>query len=70
MTYFWNKRYGLPILYVDPAPELGPYIYQRAMLNAIPRPVRWWPTNWLLLPICWIIDFAKLIRTIMGGPIA
>lgn len=65
--YGWVKRYGIPVLYFDPMPYLGPYINQRAMFGGIPRPVEWWPTNWLAMPIIWIISFTILVRNILRG---
>ncbi len=67
MKYIWMRRNRLPILYVDPAPFLGPYIYQRILTDMMPRPVAWWPTNWLLLPICWLVDAASHVRAIAAA---
>ena len=60
--YAWIKRYGMPVLYFDPMPSLGPYINQRAMFRAWPRPVRWMPTNWLVMPVVLAIDFVVMVR--------
>ena len=59
--YAWVKRRGLPVLYIDSMPSLGPYINQRAMFGAWPRPVRWMPTNWLVMPVVLAIDFAVTV---------
>lgn len=65
--YGWVKRHGIPVLYFDPMPDLGPYINQRAWFGAYPRPVKWWPTNWLLLPIVWGFDVGAEISVILKG---
>lgn len=62
MKFGWVKKHKLPILYVDPMPELGGYYNQRFMLNAFPRPVWWMPSNWILVPIATVISFAIHVR--------
>lgn len=66
--YGWAKRCGLPVLYFDPMPMLGPYMNQRAMFkDGFPRPVRWWPTNWIVMPAVWLIELGALVVNIAKG---
>lgn len=65
--YGWVWAYGIPILYYDPMPSLGPYFNARAMIGATPRPVRWWPPNWVILPVVSLISLAILTYKIIRG---
>lgn len=65
MRYVWVKRHKLPILYIDPEPSVGPYL--QLALGLMPRPVRWWPGNWLLLPICWLIGAGGHLRAVFAS---
>lgn len=62
-VHFWKLEYRMPVLWVDPMPQLGYYMNQRAMFkHGFPRPVKWMPINWITVPIILVISFAAYAR--------